>query len=284
MGYIKTSEELTRMALEIRREIIKSIYKAGSGHSGGSLSAADIMSVLYFNKMNIDPENPQWDDRDRFILSKGHANPALYAALALRGFFPKEDLATLRQIGSNLSGHPACFKTCGVDMSSGSLGHGLSIGLGMTLAAGIKNKNYKTYVLIGDGELQEGANWEAAMAAAHFEAKGLIAIVDSNDVQLDGTLEEIMKISPLKEKWQAFGWQVLSVDGHNIDALMDVFDEANGLSCNGPVVIIAKTVKGKGVSFMENKAEWHGKKIEDDEYEIALRELKLEGETKNGKH
>ena len=269
--------ELKRIANQIRVETILSIYRAGSGHSGGALSAADILAVLFFNKMRIKPEDPCWSERDRFILSKGHAGPALYSTLALRGYFPVEELSTLRQAGSRLSGHPACFKTPGIDMTSGSLGQGLSVGLGMRLAGAVNRNRYRVYVLMGDGEQQEGEIWEAAMAAAHFKVKGLIAIIDNNQVQLDGTVSDIMEVEPLKDKWKAFGWQVITVDGHDMDDLSDKFDRAISLSDVGPVAVIAKTVKGKGVSFMENKAEWHGKKIEPEDFRQAMTELQQDG-------
>jgi len=272
----QTTEALEGIAKEIRAETIISIYKAGSGHAGGSLSAVEIMTVLFFDKMNINPQSPCDPDRDRFILSKGHAAPVLYTTLALRGYFPIEELSRLRRMGSMLSGHPTCFKTPGVDMTSGSLGQGLSVGLGMSLASEVNNKNYRVFVLIGDGELQEGEVWEAAMAAAHFKVKGLIAIIDNNHVQLDGTVEDIMGIEPLADKWAAFGWKVLCADGHNLEDLSTALDKAAEMSDSGPVVIIAKTVKGKGVSFMENKAEWHGKTIEEQHYEAAMRELQYE--------
>jgi transketolase len=266
-------EELQQIAGKMRIETIKSIHKAGSGHPGGSLSAADIMTALFFEKLTIKPEDPCWPDRDRFVLSKGHAGPILYTALALRGYFPLTELGTLRQMGSRLSGHPACFKMPGVDMTSGSLGQGLSVGLGMRLAARVNKANYRVYVLMGDGELQEGEVWEAAMAAAQFKATGLIAIVDYNRVQLDGKIDEIMEVEPLTDKWQAFGWQTVTADGHDIKDLLVKLDEAIKLSNTGPVVVIAKTVKGKGVSFMENKAEWHGKTISDTDFEQAMQDL-----------
>ena len=271
------TKELAQLARKLRIEIINSIHKAGSGHAGGSLSAADIMTVLYFDKMNVRPNQPDWPERDRFVLSKGHAAPVLYSILAMRGYYPVEELCTLRQMGSRLSGHPACFKTPGVEISSGSLGQGLSVGLGMRLAGALQKQSYRVFVLIGDGELQEGEVWEAAMAAAHFKVKGLVAIVDYNRVQLDGTIDEIMEVEPLKEKWSSFGWKVISAKGHDVGDLKKKLDEAIRDSENGPVVVIARTVKGKGVSFMENKAEWHGKVISDSDYKQAMSELKNGG-------
>ena len=269
----KRTEDLLCTAKKIRVETINSIYHAGSGHAGGALSAVEIITLLYFDKMNIDPKEPGKPDRDRFILSKGHAAPVLYTTLALKGYFPMEELRKLRRMGSLLSGHPTCFKTPGVDMTSGSLGQGLSVGLGMKLAERVNKHQYRVYVLIGDGELQEGEVWEAAMAAAHFKAKGLIAIVDYNRVQLDGAVGDIMEVEPLTDKWAAFGWKVLTADGHDISDMSAKLDAAAEMGENGPVVIIAKTVKGKGVSFMENKSEWHGKKIEESHYSKAMEEL-----------
>lgn len=267
------ANELGKMARRIRIETITSIHRAGSGHAGGSLSVTDILIALFFDRMRIRPQEPSWEERDRLILSKGHGGPALYATLALKGYFPVEELATLRQMGSRLSGHPSCSKTPGVDMTSGSLGQGLSVGLGMTLAARVKGLNFHVYVLMGDGELQEGQIWEAAMAAVHFKVNGLIAIVDNNRVQLDGRVDKIMQVEPLDEKWRAFGWKVLKVDGHNIQDLLSVLEEAAAMSESGPVVILADTIKGKGVSFMEGKSEWHGKQISAADFQLAMAEL-----------
>lgn len=271
------SKELEQIANELRVAVVKSIYNAGSGHLGGSLSAADILAALYFEKMRINPDEPDWDERDRFVLSKGHAGPILYATLAMRGYFPVEELSTLRKMGSRLSGHPACFKAPGVDMTSGSLGHGLSVGLGMRLAGRVRGKDYRVFVLLGDGELQEGQVWEAAMAAAHFKVDNLVAIVDYNRVQLDGTIDEIMEVAPLADKWRSFGWQVLTMDGHDMGDILDNLDEAIAQSQEGPVVIIADTVKGKGVSFMEGKSAWHGRAPTEEEYRQALAELGEQG-------
>ncbi len=271
-----SEDKITRLqncACEIRVECLKSIYQAKSGHPGGSFSAAEIMAVLYFDAMNIDPSDPLKPDRDRFVLSKGHVAPVLYTTLALRGFFPKDDLRTLRRMGSNLQGHPAYGKLPGIDMASGSLGQGLSVGLGMRLAGRVQKKNFRVFVLIGDGELQEGQIWEAAMAASHFKIDNLIAIVDYNKVQLDGPVSEIMEVAPLRDKWASFGWEVLSVDGHRVRDLLLRFDEAKRYCRNKPVVIIANTVKGKGVSFMENKSAWHGACPDDEEMAQALSEI-----------
>jgi len=269
-----SKDELIKKAKLIRIETIKSIFNAQSGHPGGSLSIVDILTVLYFNKMNINPMNPNWSERDRFILSKGHANPALYATLAIKGYFPIKELSSLRRIGSILSGHPSCFKTPGIDISTGSLGQGLSIGLGMSLAAKVKKKKYRVFVLIGDGELQEGEVWEAAMAAPNFKVSGLIAIIDNNKIQLDGNVSDIMEIEPIKDKLVSFNWQVIIADGHDIKDLLLKFDEAINLSNEGPVAIIANTIKGKGVSFMENTAAWHGKVINEVDFHRAMEELK----------
>lgn len=269
----KRVKELERIAKEIRIEIVKSIYRAGSGHLGGSLSATDILTALYFEKLRIKPKEPDWPGRDRFILSKGHAGPALYTTLAMRGYFPVKELETLRKMGSRLSGHPACFKTPGVEMTSGSLGQGLSVGLGMRLAGRVKGEDYRVFVLLGDGEIQEGQVWEAAMAAAQFKINNLIAIVDYNRVQLDGTVGEIMEVEPLAAKWRAFNWEVLQADGHNLNEILSALDQAIERSKEGPVVLIARTVKGKGVSFMEGKADWHGKVPTEEEFRQALAEL-----------
>lgn len=265
--------ELERWSNQIRIESLKCIYNAKSGHPGGSLSSAEILAVLYFDKMRIDPHNPLWPERDRFIMSKGHAAPGYYAALALRGYFPVSELATLRQFGSRLQGHPDMNKTPGVDMTSGSLGQGLSIGLGMALAARVSERKYRTYVLMGDGEVQEGQVWEAAMAASHMKVSRLIAIVDYNNVQLDGFVSEVMDIAPLAAKWRAFGWEVVEINGHAVGEVSRGLDLAIQLCEESPVVIIAKTVKGKGVSFMENKAQWHGSVPNEDEYQQAMNEL-----------
>ena len=270
MGGITLKRE--DIANNIRINIIKSVSSAKSGHPGGSLSIADIMTVLYFEKMNIDPTNPKFEDRDRFVLSKGHAAPALYATLAERGYYSKDDLLTLRKFGSKLQGHPDMKKVVGIDMSTGSLGQGLSAANGMALAAKLDNKDYKVYVVIGDGELQEGQIWEAAMTAAHYKLDNVIAFVDWNGLQIDGSNDEVMTIKPIDEKFKAFGWNVMVIDGHNYDEISNAVDIAK--KENGkPTVIIAKTVKGKGVSFMENNVSWHGTAPNAEQTEKALIEL-----------
>lgn len=246
--------------------------KAGSGHPGGSLSAADIITALYFHHMRYDPENPKWEDRDRFVLSKGHACPALYAALSEAGFFPKDILWTLRKTGSILDGHPDMTKTPGVDASTGNLGIGLSFGLGIALAGRMDKKEYRVYVLLGDGELDEGQVWEAAMAASHFKIDSLTAIVDLNGMQLDGFTRDIMSLEPLADKWVAFGWHVLEINGHNMRDILEALDAAEKVKSK-PTVIIAHTIKGKGVSFMENQVYYHGKPVSEESLDRALTEL-----------
>lgn len=265
-------ERLKEVALEIRRSIIRSVYAAGSGHPGGSLSAVEILTALYFEKMQIDPANPKWEDRDRFILSKGHAAPVLYAALAERGFFPKEELLKLRHINAMLQGHPEMKGTPGVDMSTGSLGQGFSTSIGMALAAKLDQRNNRIYVLLGDGEVQEGIVWEAAMAAAHYKLDNLTAFMDYNGLQIDGHTDDVMNIDPITDKWKSFGWNVLVIDGHDFDQIFDALVKAENTK-NQPTMIIAKTVKGKGISFMENQVGWHGNAPKKEEAEKALEEL-----------
>ena len=267
---------LKEKANNIRKDIIQMIYKANAGHPGGSLSAADIVTALYFHVMQIDPQNPNWEARDRFILSKGHACPVWYAALAEKGYFDMVHLNTLRKFHSILQGHPDMQKTTGIDMTSGSLGNGLSAGIGMALAAKRNRLNYCVYVLLGDGEIQEGIVWEAAMSAAHYRLDNLIAIVDYNGLQVDGWTKEVMDIHPVVEKWEAFGWNTIEIDGHNMIEILDAFQKAHKIK--GPVVIVAHTVKGKGVSFMENVAVWHGLAPNDDQVKQALEELEKEAE------
>jgi transketolase len=263
---------LERTANSIRKMVLKMVYKAQSGHLGGSFSAAEIVTALYFSEMRIDPKNPAWPERDRLVPSKGHCAPSIYAALVLRGVIAPETLADLRQTGCILQGHP-CMKTVpGIDISTGSLGHGLSLGLGMALGARLKKKDFHVYVLLGDGELNEGQNWEAAMAASKYRLSNLTAIVDRNRVQLDGPTEEIMPLEPLAEKWQAFNWSVLRVDGHDVEAVVRALRRARA-DAQGPTIIIAKTIKGKGVSFMENSHLWHGRPPTREEFERALSEL-----------
>ena len=264
--------ELQARAKDIRRSIIKMTGAAGSGHPGGSLSAADIVTTLYFHVLRLRPEEPDWPDRDRFVLSKGHAAPVLYAALAERGFFPKEELLTLRKFGSRLQGHPDMKSLPGVEMSTGSLGQGLSVANGMALAAKLDGKDYRVYVLLGDGECQEGMVWEAAMAAAHYRLDNLTAFLDYNGLQIDGPVREVMSTEPLTEKWRAFGWHVLLIDGHDIGAILSAVEEAKETK-GRPTIIVAKTVKGKGVSFMENQVGWHGVAPKAEQVAQALAEL-----------
>lgn len=264
--------ELENQARLIRQEILQMINKAGSGHPGGSLSAADIVTALYFHEMNIDPNKPDWEDRDRFVLSKGHAAPVLYAALAEQGYFPKEDLNQLRKLSQHLQGHPDMKGTLGVDMTTGSLGQGISAAVGMALAGKLDQKDYHIYALLGDGECQEGQVWEAIMAAAHFKLDNLIAILDHNQIQLVGPTAEIMDISSATEKFQAFGWQVIEINGHAMEEILTALKEAKA-SQNKPVMIVANTVKGKGVSFMENTAAWHGNAPSEEDLVKALQEL-----------
>jgi transketolase len=266
---------LESKANDIRKDVIRMVCAAKAGHPGGSLSAADIVTALYFFAMKIDPANPRWEDRDRFILSKGHSCPVLYAALAERGYFALGQLDTLRRFGSMLQGHPDMNKTPGVDMTTGSLGNGLSIGVGMALAAKWKKKDYKVYVMLGDGESQEGMVWEAAMAAANFGLGNLVAIVDYNGLQINGWVNDIMKLDSLPDKWRAFNWSVMEIDGHDMREILGAFQRAEKM--RGPVAIIAHTVKGKGVSFMENVCEWHGKAPSDEQAASAIAELSTRG-------
>ncbi len=260
------------VAKRLRRHIITMTGKAGSGHPGGSLSAVEIVITLYFKVLRHNPKDPSWPDRDRFILSKGHAAPLLYAALAECGYFPVEELSTLRQLDSRLQGHTDRTVTPGVEMSAGSLGQGLSFAIGVALAGRLNSQGYKVYVLLGDGECDEGQVWEAAMAAAHFKIDNLVAIVDNNEIQLDGWNRDIMNLAPFSKKWQAFGWHVIEVDGHDLTQLIDAFNQAK-LIKGQPTVVIAHTIKGKGVSFMENNADFHGKAPTANEVALALKEL-----------
>lgn len=264
--------ELRKIARELRIEALTMIHRRGQGHPGGALSAAEIIAALYFHQLRIKPEAPDWENRDRFILSKGHASAILYAALAKRGYFPVEELKTWGEISSRLQGHPDRLKTPGVDMSTGCLGHGISIGAGLGLAARIKGLDYRTYVLIGDGECQAGIIWEGAMLAAKYKVSNMITILDYNKVQLDGRVDEIMPLEPLKAKWASFNWNLIEIDGHNIREVLDSLDEACSYT-KGPTVIIAHTIKGKGVSFMEGKAEWHYRVPTSDELKLAMEEL-----------
>ena len=266
-------KEMEAVAKQLRRHIISMTGKAGSGHPGGSLSAVEIVTALYFKLLRHNPEDPGWPERDRFILSKGHAAPLLYAALAECGYFPKGELSTLRQLDSCLQGHADCTVTPGVEMSSGSLGQGLSFALGVALAGRLNSQAYRVHVLLGDGECDEGQVWEAAMAAAHFKRDNLVAIVDNNGQQIDGWNRDVMNLDPFNKKWQAFGWHVIEVDGHDLARLIDAFEQAKSVK-GKPTVIIAHTVKGKGVSFMENNIDFHGKAPTAEEVEMALKELK----------
>ena len=264
--------ELDAKALAIRRDIIQMTYAVQSGHPGGSLSATDIVTALYFYFLRIDPENPEWPDRDRFVLSKGHACPVWYSALAERGYFPKEELLTLRKIDGRLQGHPVMGKPPGVDMTTGSLGHGLSIGVGMALGIKLDRKDSRVYVMLSDGELNEGLIWEAAMAAAKYKLDNLITIIDNNNLQLDGWCNEVMPIEPIIDKWLAFNWRVFVMDGHDMRQILSTIREANRVT-GAPSVIVAHTVKGKGVSYMENKCEWHGKPPNEEQFKQAMMEL-----------
>jgi transketolase len=267
-----STTELKEMAKKLRRHVITMIATAGSGHPGGSLSAADIVTALYFKVLRYDPENPQWPDRDRFILSKGHAAPILYAALAETGYFPVTELSTLRRLDSRLQGHADSNFTPGVEMSAGSLGMGLSFAIGVALAARLDSKNYRTYVLLSDGECEEGQTWEAALSAAQFKIDHLTTIVDYNGIQLSGWTRDIMNLEPFIQKWQAFGWHTIDIDGHDIDKILSALQEAEKVK-GKPTVIIAHTIKGKGVSFMENNVSFHGKAPTWEEAERALKEL-----------
>ncbi len=270
--------ELKKQANEIRKSIVTAVHSAKSGHPGGSLSAADIFTYLYFEEMHVNPENPKDPDRDRFVLSKGHTAPGLYAALAHRGFFPVEDLTGLRHVGCYLQGHPDMKHIPGVDMSSGSLGQGVSAAVGMAISAKLDNKDYRVYTLLGDGEIQEGQVWEAAMLAAHRKLDNLVVIVDNNGLQIDGDVAKVNSPYPIDKKFEAFNFHVINVDGHDFDALAAAFAEARATK-GQPTAIIAKTVKGRGVSFMENQASWHGTAPNDEQYAVAMADLEKAGET-----
>ncbi len=277
-GNSMTDQELAKIANEVRRGIVTGVHAAKSGHPGGSLGAADIMTYLYFEEMDVDPANPSRAERDRFVLSKGHCAPALYAVLAERGFFPKEELETLRHIGSRLQGHPNMNDTPGVDMSTGSLGQGISAAVGMALAAKHWGDSYRVYTLLGDGECEEGQVWEAAMFAGNHDLDNLVAIVDHNGLQIDGSIEEVNSAMPLADKFRAFKWHVIELaDGNDMAQIAAAFAEARKVSAS-PVAIIAEAVKGKGVSFMENQVGWHGKAPNDEQFEQAMAELAAAGE------
>ena len=269
--------ELMKTANEIRKGIVTALHSAKAGHPGGSLSATEIFTYLYFEEMNVDPKDPKKADRDRFVLSKGHTAPGLYSTLAQKGFFPKEDLVTLRHTGSYLQGHPDMKHIPGVDMSSGSLGQGISAAVGMAIAGKLDNADYRVYTLLGDGEIQEGQVWEASMLAASHKLDNLVVIVDNNNLQIDGTIEEVNSPYPIDKKFEAFNFHVINIDGNDFDQIDAAFKEAKTVK-GQPTAIIAKTVKGKGVSFMENQVGWHGKAPNDEEYKIAMEELEKAGE------
>ncbi|MGN0397959.1 MAG: transketolase [Candidatus Fimimorpha sp.] len=270
--------ELKKVANEVRKGILTGVHAAKAGHPGGSLSAADVFTYLYFEEMNIDPKNPKDPDRDRFVLSKGHTAPGLYATLANRGYFPVEDLKTLRKIGSHLQGHPCIQHTPGIDMSSGSLGQGISAAVGMALAAKLQKKEYRVYTLLGDGEIEEGQVWEAAMFAGHRKLDNLVVIIDNNGLQIDGSVEEVCSPYPIDKKFEAFNFYTICVeDGNDFGQLKEAFEEAKQTK-GMPTAIILKTVKGKGVSFMENQVNWHGVAPNDEQYAIAMKELEEAGE------
>lgn len=269
--------DLAKTANEVRKGIVTAVHSAKAGHPGGSLSCADLMTYLYFEEMNIDPKDPQKADRDRFVLSKGHCAPALYSALAQRGYFPVEELTTLRKLGSHLQGHPCMQHTPGVDMSSGSLGQGISVAVGMALSAKLSNDSYRVYTLLGDGELAEGQVWEAAMFAGHKHLDNLVVVVDNNGLQIDGKIEDVCNPYPIDKKFEAFNFHVINIDAHDFDQIRAAFKEARETK-GMPTAIIMKSIKGKGVSFMENQAGWHGKAPNDEQYEIAMEDLKKVGE------
>lgn len=265
-------QELKSMAKIIRADIVSMLTESASGHPGGSLSATDIVTTLFFKEMNIDPKNPQNPDRDRFVLSKGHAAPVLYSALARKGFFPPEELNTLRKINTRLQGHPSMRYLPGIDMSTGSLGQGISAAVGMALAGKLDKKDYRVYTILGDGELEEGQVWEASMSAAHYNLDNLTAFIDFNGLQIDGNTEDVMNPSPIDKKFEAFGWNVMVINGHNYDEIIDAIEKAKNTK-NKPTAIVCKTIKGKGVSFMENEASWHGTAPSKEQCEIALKEI-----------
>ena len=268
----KSLDELKSISKEIRKDIVKMLTESASGHPGGSLSATDIMTVLFFKEMNLDPNNEKDPNRDRFVLSKGHAAPVLYSALARRGYFPVEELSTLRKFKSRLQGHPSIQYLPGIDMSTGSLGQGVSAAVGMALAGKIDKKDYRVYTLLGDGELEEGQVWEAAMCAAHYKLNNLTAFIDFNGLQIDGDITKVMNPCPIDKKFEAFGWNVLVIDGHNYEEIIDAIEKARECK-DKPTAVVCNTVKGKGVSFMENQAAWHGTAPSKEQCETALKEL-----------
>ena len=268
----KSLDELKSISKEIRKDIVKMLTESASGHPGGSLSATDIMTVLFFKEMNIDPNNEKDPNRDRFVLSKGHAAPVLYSTLARRGYFPVEELSTLRKFKSRLQGHPSIQYLPGIDMSTGSLGQGISSAVGMALAGKIDKKDYRVYTILGDGELEEGQVWEASMCAAHYKLNNLTAFIDFNGLQIDGDITKVMNPCPIDKKFEAFGWNVLVIDGHNYEEIIDAIEKAKECK-DKPTAVVCKTIKGKGVSFMENQAEWHGIAPSREQCEAALKEL-----------
>ena len=268
----KSLDELKSISTEIRKDIVKMLTESASGHPGGSLSATDIMTVLFFKEMNLDPNNEKDPNRDRFVLSKGHAAPVLYSALARRGYFPVEELSTLRKFKSRLQGHPSIQYLPGIDMSTGSLGQGISAAVGMALAGKIDKKDYRVYTILGDGELEEGQVWEASMCAAHYKLNNLTAFIDFNGLQIDGDITKVMNPCPIDKKFEAFGWNVLVIDGHNYEEIIDAIEKAKECK-DKPTAVVCKTIKGKGVSFMENQAEWHGIAPSREQCEAALKEL-----------
>lgn len=271
---VENIDQLKQLAKNVRRGIIQAVYSGKSGHPGGSLSIADIITVLYFNEMNINPENPKDENRDRLVLSKGHCAPALYSVLSNKGFFDIEELQTLRNINSRLQGHPDMKKIPGVDMTTGSLGQGLSAANGMAIAGKLDNKDYRVYCVLGDGEIEEGQIWEAAMASNKYKLDNLCVIVDNNNLQIDGTIEEVMSSYPIDEKFKSFGFQIINIDGHDIDEILKAFEVARNIK-GKPTCIIAKTVKGKGISFMENQVGWHGKAPNEEQYIQAIKEIDI---------
>lgn len=268
----KDVKQLQIAATKVRIGIIEGVHSAKAGHPGGSLSAADLLTYLYFGRLNVDPTDPNFPERDRVVLSKGHSAPALYAALALRGFFPMDEMKTLRKIDSRLQGHPDSLKIPGVDASTGSLGQGISVACGMALSGKISCAPYKVYAILGDGELDEGMVWEAAMFASHYQLDNLVAVVDNNDMQIDGRIGDVMSPYPITDKFEAFGWNVISINGHDFNEMERAFDQAERVM-QKPTVIVMRTTKGKGVSYMENALDWHGKAPNDEEYEVAMNDL-----------
>lgn len=268
----KSKEELEEIAKKVRLGIIDAVYYGKSGHPGGSLSIADILTVLYFDEMNIDNENPNWEDRDRLVLSKGHCSPALYSCLANRGYFPVEDLKTFRNINSYLQGHPDKNKVPGVDMTTGSLGQGLSSANGMAISAKLDKKDYRVYCILGDGEIEEGQVWEAAMTANKYKLDNLCVIIDNNNLQIDGTIDEVMSAKPIDDKFRSFGFEIIKIDGHNMEEIKSAFEVAKNVK-EKPVCVIANTIKGKGVKFMENQVDWHGKAPNEEQYKEAVNDI-----------